>query len=126
MSRLILLLCLVLGVVAAGCWRQEVVELPNGYKVWAMNPREIYLANAKDELVVGFAIARVGIDSQTIVIECVNHAETVNGFANMSGYSIVDTNSGEIERGLDRETFERRAKEIEFPITAMRPVSDFF
>lgn len=91
-----------------------------------MNPREIYLANAKNELVVGFSIASVGVDNEIIVVECTDRDETTNGFKNMSGYSIVYTDSGRINVGLDRKQFEYKAKEIGFPLSSMRPVSDFF
>lgn len=119
-----LLLCLALA--ASGCWRNDVAEMPNGYKIWVMNSREIYLANMSNELVVGFAIANVGVDRHIVVVECAERAVTVNGFSNMSGYTIVDTASGLIDAGLDRNAFERKAKEIGFPVSAMRPVSDFF
>ncbi|MBD8528248.1 hypothetical protein [Pseudomarimonas arenosa] len=125
MTRLVLFISLFL---VAACSKTETVELPNGYKIWAMNPKEIYLSNAANELVVGFAIANVGVDGDLVVVECVDAtpATSPNGYLNQKGYSLVNTSSGSIETGLTLPDVERRALEVGFDLAALKPVSDYF
>lgn len=124
MMRLVLAAFVVL--VIGGCQRRIFVDMPNGYHLFAANPREIYLTNAQDEAIVGYAISRAGVAGDIVVIECIDADEPTSNFTNMPGYSIVDTRSGEVDASLDRAEFEYKAKQLAISTSVLRPLADFF
>jgi hypothetical protein len=115
-----------MAIMVVSCSREEHSALPNGYRVWAMNSQEIYVSNERDELIVGFAISQIGVHGDLVAVHCVQVREDINEFQNMGGYSIINSATGEVVRGLDRAGFEKMAMEVGFPLSAMRSVSEFF
>ncbi len=108
------------------CGRQASPLLPNGYKVMAMNPREIYVSNDRNELIIGFAISEIGIERNYVFVKCVKDKGVVNGFRNMAGYNMIDTANGVVRFEMNYDEFDRVAAEVGFDASRMRQVSDFF
>lgn len=121
-----ILVIVLLVTIMVGCVDSDIAKLPNGYEVFAANPREIYVANDKNELLVGFAIRRIGVEENVIFVECVDLSMAINGFQNMSGFSIIYTDTGQVDTNLNRTEFRKRAGRLGFSISEFRPVSDYF
>ena len=125
MKTLVLLFLFVINISSCAS-KKEFIELKNGYRLWSMNPEEIYIAQPDHELIVGPRLTRLGISGDLLVAFCTDETVIVNGFANTSGYSIVDTQSGELERGLSYAQLTDRLTALGVLDVKMEDVSHYF
>jgi hypothetical protein len=124
MKRYGLLAFLTLSIVS--CSDPRPVELANGYQLWAMNPRELYVSKPDHELIVGPGLQRIAVHNNYILAYCADENQTSNGFANTKGYSIIDTLTGQVLDGLNQQEFESRLAGLKIPDSPLEDVSKFF
>jgi hypothetical protein len=111
----------------SGCdAQQEPVALINGYKLWAMNPHEIYIADDKDALLVGPGLQKIAIADDLIIAVCSQETFSSNGFANTRGYSILDTRKKLNMISLTEAQAHKNLSDSDVSSPTLRDVSDFF
>lgn len=87
---------LILSILAGCSESKNSVSLPDGFKIWVMNSKEVYLANAGDELLVGPYLKNVGLTKNYIVTTSLKADSNYTGKIETSGYSIIEIKSGRI------------------------------
>lgn len=98
---MLLLLCLVLF---SACNAQQASRhLPNDYKVWVMNAREVYLADRNNELVIGPALRKIGVTKHHIVTFSEPSNPEYTGNLRTTGYSVLDVSTGKVSTGLSEQ-----------------------
>lgn len=100
MRSLTALLLLLMG--ACGSRTSE-WHLPNGYLVFAAGSTELYVANPQRDLLLGPSLKSIGVSGDLVVAFCGWEPIVTNGFKNTIGYSLLDTKTGQIVRGLDEQ-----------------------
>src|SRR5689334_18371244 len=114
----VLVLCLL------GCAEhRDSANLVNGYRLLAMNPRELYVANSANELIVGPTIKTIGVTGNLIVANCGLEKRTVNGFENTTGYNIIDTRSGTVTKQLTEEGMRAQLRRLNAEVPKMQSPS---
>ncbi|WP_440975284.1 hypothetical protein [Pseudoxanthomonas winnipegensis] len=110
------------SVLIFGCTRATVSNLPDGYKVWAMNSEEIYVSDSSNELLVGPHLRQVGVTKHYIVTTSEAAGPNYVGNLHTSGYSLIERPTRRVETGLT----ESQAKERLFKVGESMPLlSDF-
>lgn len=102
-----------------GCGYEEwkPVKLAGGYQIMIMNAQEVYIADSKNELILGPKVKEIGISPVAIVVYCGDEQVTVNGFSNTTGFNIIELDSGRLKKNLVFAEVEEymRAKGISIP-----------
>jgi hypothetical protein len=102
---------------------RDSANLVNGYKLLAMNPTELYVANSANELIVGPTIETIGVSGAIIVAYCGLEKRVVNGFENTMGYNIVDTRSGVVTKQLTEEGVRTQLGRLNIEVPKMQSPS---
>lgn len=79
------------------------IPIVGGYQILAMNPSEVYVADANRELILGPTIRGIGIAGNIIVVDCGTEARVVNGFSSTVGINLIDITSGLVMKNLSHE-----------------------
>jgi len=117
---------LLIGMVLCSCTSSaQRLPMPDGYRVWVMNAREVYLANSEDVLIVGPKLVALGVSDHVIVTQNSSEDVTINGFANTPGYAVLDTRTGKFVAGLSMESMKDKVINLGVPIPEMRPASEW-
>jgi hypothetical protein len=116
MRKIIFLFLLIL----LGCSEhKDSRELTNGYKVLAMAPTEVYIANPDSELVVGPTIESIGLVGDLVVAYCGWEKSSANGFENTVGYNIVDTRNKNLLKNLSENEMREELKRLNLTMPRM-------
>ncbi|MBB6574824.1 hypothetical protein [Xanthomonas arboricola] len=87
---------LILSILAGCSESKNSVSLPDGFKIWVMNSKEVYLANAGDELLVGPYLKNIGLTKNYIVTTSLKADSNYTGKIETSGYSLIERKSGRV------------------------------
>jgi hypothetical protein len=112
-------------VVAACSKAWEPTALADGYQVMVMNSQEVYVANSESELILGPRIETIGLAPGVIVVNCGRDEVVINGFANTVGFNLIDTQTGQITKGLALSDVEVTLKSRDIPMPEMRALSSY-
>jgi hypothetical protein len=112
-------------ILIAGCKPWAPTPLIDGYQIMVMNSQEKYIANARDELILGPNIETIGIATGTIVVNCGLDEVVVNEFANTVGFNLIDTRTGVIWKGLTAGEAEEKLKSRNISMPEMRPLASY-
>lgn len=117
---------LLVGIVLFSCTSNaQRLLMPDGYRVWVMNAREVYLANSDDVLIVGPKLVAIGVSNQVIVTQSTSEYVTINGFTNTPGYAVLDTRTGNLIAGLSMDSMKDKVISLGVTIPEMRPASEW-
>jgi hypothetical protein len=121
------LLWLMLLVLIAGCERKPWAPTPlaDGYQIMIMNSEEVYIADGRNELILGPEIEAIGIAPGTIVVDCGLKDVVVNQFANTVGFNVIDTRTGVIWKRLTAAGAAEKLRALGSPMPEMRPLSSY-
>ncbi|MGV7166805.1 hypothetical protein ACDI35_11730 [Xanthomonas axonopodis pv. cajani] len=97
------IIALLTTLIFAGCSEnKDPVSLPDGFKIWVMNSKEVYLSKADDELLVGPHLKDIGITETYIVTKSLKADSSYTGKIDTSDYSLVERRSGRVFTHLSR------------------------
>ena len=119
MTRTFVILTMALIYGCARSW--EPTPLVDGYQIMVMNSEEVYVADARNELIVGPIIEAIGLAPGIIVVDCGTEKRVVNGFENTVGFNVIDTKSGAVTKLLSREQAEGQLRARGLDMPEMRP-----
>ena len=88
----------------------KVAPLPNGYRMFFASNSEVFLMNQDEDIIAGARVDRLGIQGNLIFGEVTKYGYNDTEAASL-GYFWVDSKTGEIQRGLDLETWRAKLKE---------------
>jgi type II secretion system protein G len=88
----------------------EITRLPNGYQMFFASNSEVFLMNQDEDIIAGARVAGMGVQGNLIFGEVTKYGDNDTAAASL-GYFWVDSNTGEIQRGLDLESWRARLKE---------------
>jgi len=114
-----------LSLIAACDSSWQPTPLADGFQIMVMNSQEAYVANAENELILGPRIETIGLASGAIVVNCGSDDVVVNGFKNTVGYNLIDTQTGQVTKGLTRAAMEQKLLSIHLSMPEMRSLSSY-
>lgn len=72
------------------CVENNRYSLPEGYKVWVMNSKEVYLSDKNNELLVGPSLKEIGLSKNYIVTYSGPVDAEYVGYLKTKNYSVLD------------------------------------
>lgn len=96
-----------------GCADRAVTRpLPDGYKVWVMNSEEIYVSDARNELLVGPLLKQVGVTERYIVTTSEVAGSSYIGNLHTSGYSLIERSTRRVMTGMTEVEAKRQLSQV--------------
>jgi hypothetical protein len=104
-----------------------VAPLVNGYKIWMMNSKEIYVGAPDDVLLVGPKLEELALVNSFIVGKCSLEDITINGFRNTKGYFLIDTKKKSTKVELSKEHVLIELKKLGIKeLPTLKSVKEYF
>jgi hypothetical protein len=122
-KTLLLGLALLLAACRSSSWAPT--PLTDGYQLMVMNSKEVYVANAKNELLLGPRVKAIALAPGLIVVDCGNEKIVVNGFENTAGLNLIDTKTGAIRKGITEADLEREMSSRNQREFRLEPLSSY-
>ena len=119
------LLAFTLILMACGSASWEPVPLTDGYQLMVMNSKEVYVANAQNELLLGPRIQAIGMAPGIIVVDCGTEKVVVNGFENTTGLNMIETKTGAIRKDIAQADLEREMANRNERKPELRPLASY-
>ena len=106
---------LVLGLVF-GLWvSRPSIQLPAGYQIFFASSSEVFLEDPQGEIVVGASLAELNSEAGLIVGRNQPRPGDSQTIGNAAGYFVIETATGHITRGLSRDAWIQRLRELGVP-----------